>query len=418
MFVNTEHLPQVLNSDDYTSPEQFQREMDALFLPSWQLVGTKSDLPNDGDFQTLQLLGQPLIVWNSGGAYHTFLNVCPHRFSRIKGEQHGCSPDRLQCQYHAWEFDDAGHTRKIPDAPSFKPMTQGALGLQKYRTETCGQLIFANLTDEGPSLAEYLGEVYDFAAEFCSEHRTLAASAEFEYDVNWKIKVENSLESYHLTQVHKGTFGRTPEPEICFHELKPRWTGFKTFQPAATPWQRRLDDLTHRLAHTENTNEFRHYIVYPYIMFGRARLFSWVEALYPISATRTHNVMKLFSHKSRSGKLSSRILCKILAVWGKRYFTRVAFEDLHIIQEVQAGHMSARRPSEGVVSIREERCFHFQEYVKNATRPHEENGRGSGRAPGLGGSATPSPATVEAAVNSERVADSRRSPAFLEKPHF
>ncbi|MEX2285875.1 MAG: aromatic ring-hydroxylating dioxygenase subunit alpha [Planctomycetaceae bacterium] len=396
MFVNKEHLPQVLTSDDYKCPKHFEREMETMFLPSWQIVATKADLPNDGDFLTLELLGQPLIIWNSGGTYHTFLNVCPHRFSRIKGEARGCSPNRLQCQYHAWEFDDTGNTRKIPDAPSFKPMTQGALGLKKYRTETCGQVICVNLTDEGPSLKEYLGEVYDVAFEYCSEDRMFAATFEFEYDVNWKIKVENSCETYHLSQVHKKTFGQTPDQEMCFHELHPRWTAFTIYQPAGRPLHRRLDDLTHRLAHTKNNNEFRHYIVYPYLMFGRARLFTWAEAIHPISATRTRNVIHLFSHKSRSGKLSSRILCKILAAWGKRYTYQAAMEDLGVIKEVQAGHMSTRRPSEGVVSIREERCFHFQEYVKNATRPHEENGRGNGRSPGLEVSTPSAPATLEA----------------------
>ncbi len=369
MFINKEHLPQVLNSDDYTSARQFQREREAMLLPVWQLVGATSNLRNDGDFLTLELLGHPLIVWNSGGAYHTFLNVCPHRFSRIKGQTRGCAPNRLQCQYHGWEFDDRGHTRKIPDAPSFKPMTQGTLGLKKYRTETCGQLIYMNFTDEGPSLREYLGEVYPFAEESCSQDRLLVKTFVFDCEVNWKIRAENSLESYHLSQVHRKTFGMTPEPEICFHELNPTWTLVRTYQQAARPWQRKLDDLAQRLAHMENKGEYRHYIVYPNLIFSRTRMFSCAEAICPVSATRTRNVLILFSHKSRSGKLTSRILCKVLAAVGRWYVYRAAMEDMAIIKEVQVGHMSAQRPSEGVISVREERCFHFQEYVRNATRP-------------------------------------------------
>jgi hypothetical protein len=78
--------------------------------------------------------------------------------------------------------------------------------------------------------------------------------------------------------------------------------------------------------------------------------------------------MKLFCHKSRSGKLTSRLLCKFLAAWGKRYFYRVALEDIPILHEVQKGYDSVCRPSEGLISTREERCFHFQNWIKRATR--------------------------------------------------
>jgi phenylpropionate dioxygenase-like ring-hydroxylating dioxygenase large terminal subunit len=379
MFVNTEHLPQVLTSHDYTSDEQFEREMALLFQPAWHLVATMSDVPKNGDFHTRHIFGQPLLIWNSNGSYHTFLNVCPHRFSRIAKAERGCSPERLKCQYHGWEFDETGRTRKIPDAPSFKPLTQGELGLKRYRTETCGQLIFATFADDGPSLEEYLGDLYAVAADLCSPNTILASAMDLEYDVNWKIKVENSLEGYHLTEVHKGTFGRTPEPEICFHELEPRWTGFETTQAAATPLQRWLDDMTHRMVGQVNTNAFHHYVHYPHFMFGRTRLFTFCEAVYPVSAKRTTNLMRLFSHKSRSGKLISRTACRLMALWGKDYFGKVAQEDLAIIHEVQKGHESVRRPSNGLVSVREERCFHFQDWVKKETQGDALHRSGNGK---------------------------------------
>ncbi len=147
MFLSDTHLPQALRPEDYTSAEQFDREIETLFLPGWHFIATAADLPKDGDFRTFELLGYPLIVWRTGGEYHTFLNVCPHRFSRISKESCGHADETLQCQYHGWEFDSSGNTRKIPDAVSFKPLTKGSLSLTKIRTETCGQLIFVNLTD-------------------------------------------------------------------------------------------------------------------------------------------------------------------------------------------------------------------------------------------------------------------------------
>jgi CBS domain containing-hemolysin-like protein len=92
MFVNKEHLPQVLTSDDYKCPKHFEREMETMFLPSWQIVATKSNLPNDGDFQTLgglvfETLGR---VPEEGdhfqlaGTEFTVLEVVDHAIRRLR----------------------------------------------------------------------------------------------------------------------------------------------------------------------------------------------------------------------------------------------------------------------------------------------------------------------------------------------
>ena len=77
MFVHQCRLPHVLKPSLYFCPEQYQKEIDVLFRPSWQAVGSLSDLPADGDFLTRELFGTPIIIRNFGGTIRTFLNVCP-----------------------------------------------------------------------------------------------------------------------------------------------------------------------------------------------------------------------------------------------------------------------------------------------------------------------------------------------------
>lgn len=367
MFVNSEHLPQVLSSQDYISQQQFDCEVSNLFDPAWHLVATSAEIPCDGDYLATSMLGRPLLIWKRGGEYHCFLNVCPHRFSRIARPTCGHAGERLRCQYHGWEFDETGNTRKIPDARCFKPMTQNALGLTKYRTETCGQLIFVSLVDDGPSLREALGPVYDVAKQYCAANLRPCGGLKMEYDVNWKIKVENSIESYHLDMVHTGTFGRTPEPEDCSHELRAGWSYFRAPNKPANAWQQWLDRLVHRLAGDHVNENFEHYLVYPHLMFGSVGLFSWAEIVLPLGPTRTLNTFKLFGYGGSSGSLKSRLLSNLAGRAGLAFFKKVAEEDAGIIREVQHGHFSARQPSQGVISVREERCFHFQEYVKRST---------------------------------------------------
>lgn len=79
MFVHQQQLEFLLPAERYYSPEHHALETERLFLPTWHLVGLKSELPRPGDFRTLDLLGCPVIVRNFDGEHRAFLNVCSHR---------------------------------------------------------------------------------------------------------------------------------------------------------------------------------------------------------------------------------------------------------------------------------------------------------------------------------------------------
>ena len=368
MFLSDSHLPQLLTAEDYTSQEQYQREVDRLFLPTWQLVGTMSDLKQDGDYFTFELLGHPLIIWRSEGRPRAYLNVCPHRFSRLTGQTCGHAGDTLKCQYHGWEFDCEGQTRKIPDAQSFRPMTKGALGLTEFHVETAGQLIFVNLS-ESPSqtLAEFLGPHNAMLRACFDEQRVCYDRLDLDVPANWKIKVENGMESYHVDQIHSGTFGRMPDGENCTHELDESRSTFATVEETEDRVTQMLDRFIHGLAGQEPDWQYKHYMFYPNFMFIKMRLFTWAETVLPIAPNRTRLYTLLFCHGGRPGSTRGRIARKMMSFWGRRFIRIVAQEDAEIIPEVQRGLSAARRPSTGVVSIREERCFHFQEYIRRHT---------------------------------------------------
>ena len=367
MFVHESHLSQVLNAAEYTSTEQLEREKSTLFQSGWQFIGTLEDLPNDGDFFTFELFENPLIVWKIDGQVHTFLNVCPHRFSMLSHQPCGHAGNRLRCQYHGWEFDRAGGTRKIPDSKSFRPMEQGALGLIKYQTETVGKLIFVNLTENHPSLADYLGPGYQVAQELFAPERRLFLSMDYEVACNWKIKIENSLESYHVDLVHPKTFIETPDEKVCEHVLQPRWTQFTTQQPAATRFNLWMDDKIHQFTGLENDGQYRHYHFYPSMMYGKMSVFSFAETVFPISPDRTRILAKFFCYPGQPGTLKTRIAYRALGHWGKKFWSIVAQEDVNVMPDIHKGMVAPQLPSEGLISVREERLFHFQEYIKRAT---------------------------------------------------
>jgi hypothetical protein len=100
--------------------------------------------------------------------------------------------ENIKCQYHGWEYDCTGNTRKIPDAKSFKPMEKGTLGLTKFRCETAGQLVFVTLDDDAPPLAEFLGEyLFDLCGRWFSADHRLTVPLDIDHECNWKVVVEN-----------------------------------------------------------------------------------------------------------------------------------------------------------------------------------------------------------------------------------
>jgi phenylpropionate dioxygenase-like ring-hydroxylating dioxygenase large terminal subunit len=369
MFQHETHLPQRLTAKHYTSPEQYRIEVDQLMLPSWQLVGTTADLKQDGDFFTFELFNYPLIVWRCDGKPRIFLNVCPHRFSCMRSEPFGHAGDRITCQYHGWEFDSDGNTRKIPDAQSFKPMAKGAMALREYAAETCGQLIFVRLKQSDLGLADFLGPYYETTRRLFDCSHSHYHKIDLEVETNWKVKVENAMESYHVDQVHSQTFGTIPEAAACTHEFDGRRSTFATVEETEGGITQFLDKMIHRLAGAERDLEYKHYMFYPNFMFIKMRLLTWAETVIPLGPGRVRLYTILFCHGGNRGGWRSRIARRLLASWGRRFISVVAQEDADIMPQVQRGLAAAEQPSAGVISVREERCFHFQEYVLRETTP-------------------------------------------------
>ncbi len=365
MFTHKEHLPQVLAPENYTSQEYFDKEMEAMFRHQWQFVGTLSDLANDGDYLTLELYDQPVIVWRKGDEIYAFLNVCPHRFATLSREKSGNCLGRLKCQYHGWEFDETGNTCKIPDAKSFKPMEKGVLGLTQFHTELVGQLIFVNLSETPNSLKEQLGAGYEIGQNYCPVDRHQYLTLDYEVEANWKVRTEITLESYHIDCIHTSTFSKRPPEETCFHELESNYSCFMSNEPAVKKTDDLLDRLTHRIAKVERDCEYRNYLFYPSITICKMGLFSWTETVFPLAPNRTRILSKFFAQTGDITKLRNKLLLRGLANYGKKFFTTVADEDSAVFTSVQRGMETKSPPSTGLISVREERVFHFQRFVKD-----------------------------------------------------
>lgn len=370
LFIGNSHRHQLLDAASYASPEIFEAEKSALLHPAWHCVGVHTDLPKTGDFLTLTILEHPILVRRDEDGVSAFLNVCTHRFCMLTDQRRGHSP-KIRCQYHGWEYDCEGQTRRIPDAPSFKPLRKGQLGLTRFRCQSRGQLIFVCLDPEAISLDEFLDNRGELIDRWFTDRWSPMMSYEEMVDCNWKTYLENGLESYHIDTVHASTLVKRPDEEQCEHDFRPRSTRFTVDQQAPDAVSRWLDRTTHRLLDLD-PEPYQHVHVYPTLTFIRMSGFSYLEAVIPTSAESSMVLTRGFAYRGQRDRWYSGPLAVLTRRWGSRFLRKIQQEDVAILALNQAGMRSPQRPPGGFISTREERIFHFQEHVLSKLPKHHE----------------------------------------------
>lgn len=364
MFQSTHHLPQRLNRDHYTSPEIAQRELERMFLPGWHLLGAWSDAPRIGDFFTRDLFDRPLVCWRTSQGFQTFLNVCTHRLCTITNRPRGHFAEHIKCQYHGWEFDESGNTCKIPDAQHFRPLTKGELGLKEFRTETMGQLIFVTFNEQAPPLADYLGpQITEWCQRnFTPQHR-LTYQLDWHYDSNWKIVAENVVEGYHLPSVHPTSFGNYPNAENCFHDFHPTYNYYKVTSSADAPGAT-AERIMARASGREPKYDWEHMVRYPHLTFGGTGAFHFAQSFMPVTIATCRTFLYVMHDSGPKGRLWPFLVHRLLKRLGRRLGLKINYEDAALYPSIQRGITAQDQPhGAGLISAREERIFHFQNYV-------------------------------------------------------
>lgn len=207
-----------LPAQAYTSEEFFAWEMEHLLRAGWQCVAHVSQIPRPGDFLNLNLLGEPLIVvHDKDGQIRLLSRVCPHRAMDImpegfgyeghtekaKGAQPGCGHTRLfLCPYHAWTFELDGKLKACPEMHQAEGFCRDEFELKSFRAEIWNGFIFVNLDGQATPLADGLPEMTADLAAFKLGEMKMIIAREWDCPFNWKVLVENFMESYHHLGIH------------------------------------------------------------------------------------------------------------------------------------------------------------------------------------------------------------------------
>lgn len=190
----------------YHDQDFFEREKQAVFRTSWQVVCHLNDIPNPGDYHSLDFLGQPLVVIRGDdGQPRSFFNVCRHRASRLLDGSKGHCGRRITCPYHAWTYALDGRLVGVPHRSSFPGLDVARHGLVPIEHEVFMGFIFVRLAPGLPSVREMAAPYIDEMAPYRMEELvpkgrvTMRTRA-----VNWKNVGDNYSDGMHITVAHPG----------------------------------------------------------------------------------------------------------------------------------------------------------------------------------------------------------------------
>ena len=245
----------------YTSEEFAAQEVEQIFSKEWFCVGRATALANPGDYVTLELAGQPImVIRDREGTLRAQSNVCLHRMSiLLKGTG---NVKGIVCPYHGWSYNTDGSLRAAPAMKQNEGFCKEDYRLPQIRCQEWLGWVMITLNPDAQSPSEKLTDVEGLIADYRMETYIENFNEQFIWNTNWKVLAENFMESYHLPVCHAKTIGGLSKLDemICP-------PGLPTFNYHTIL---KDDTLKIALAHPSNTR-----------MKGERRRTTFLLAIYP-----------------------------------------------------------------------------------------------------------------------------------------
>lgn len=187
----------------YVSPQVLQVEKEALFMREWLAVGRAERIPASGDWFTVDLMEEPIIVVrDKEGSVRAMSAVCQHRAMQVcEGEGNSST---FKCPYHHWIYGQDGRLLGSPAMERTADFDKAEYGLPPLAVEEWQGFIFVNFDTAAAPLAPTLERYepylqnFDLADAVCPGTFTLT-----DLPWNWKVMFENFNDGYHANRLHQ-----------------------------------------------------------------------------------------------------------------------------------------------------------------------------------------------------------------------
>jgi phenylpropionate dioxygenase-like ring-hydroxylating dioxygenase large terminal subunit len=177
----------------YTDPRIFELERQTVFARSWHLACRTDQVAAPGEFVSLEIGGEPLVV------------VCRHHAAAVVTAEEG-SASSLRCPYHGWTYGLDGALKGTPDFSDVCNFDRSTNGLVPVATAIREPWVFVRLERTGQSLDDYLGpDLIKRVEDLQLDRLTWTERRRYSLACNWKVFVDNYLDGgYHVPHLHKG----------------------------------------------------------------------------------------------------------------------------------------------------------------------------------------------------------------------
>ena len=357
----------------YVDEAYFRYEAETILEAGWMCVAHVSQLKTRGSYVAIDLLDEPiLVIHGSDGAIRALSRVCAHRAMDIMPEadaypRSGTTP-LLMCPYHHWTYTLDGRVKGCPEMHRADGFRKSDWRLAEFRCEVWQGFVFVNLDGTAGPLAEQYADFATLIAPWRTQEMEIVISMEWDCPFNWKVMIENWMESYHHMGIHNATLNTIMPAQGTWAEPEHPYFAHCHLPYASDPSNeiREADEAGRPLPgfrpipglSFEQKTEWGLYLGYPCFMFLTTRDRVIWYRLQPVSAGRCKLLTTTLVSKE---SLPAPDLAETIARETKM-LRDFHVEDMTVNAAVQRG-LRARKAARGRLSHLEEPVWLIQRFL-------------------------------------------------------
>ena len=343
----------------YLSEEFYELELEHLFRRDWICVGREEEVAQTGDYFTIELAGEPLlVVRGTDNRLRALSNVCRHRYMQVVMGQGNAA--RLSCPYHGWTYRLDGKLMGATGMAESRILDKENCRLPEFRLETWLGFIFVNLDNDAEALAPRLQELGDRLAPYHIDGMRISSMYDEIWEGNWKLTMENNAEAHHHRTLHPDTLQPwMPGDDSHCGEDERDWSLLRTplmmdLVRAEAPMYADLMERWSADIKPQDREETLTYVIYPSSTIDASPGIVFWKRILPLSIDRTRVMMGALVPEEELNDELSR--------YNREFFEVINPEDYQATWRLQRT-IGSRFAEAGPLSIKEACLFYFQRYL-------------------------------------------------------
>lgn len=215
----------------YYEKSVLELEKKKVWPKVWLIACREDEVSRLGDFVTLEIADESILIVRAEEGVQAYYNVCQHRGRRLKD---GCgnTGKSIRCQFHGWRWNLDGSIAHVTDADDWEGQANCAhadLALPQLRLETWGGWYWVTMDPDIEPLLDFLAPIPEIFAHHELENCHRAWYQSVVFPCNWKLALDAFNEGYHVEATHSqiARYGRPKSLSKAFG--KHGWFGYPAY---------------------------------------------------------------------------------------------------------------------------------------------------------------------------------------------